>query len=118
MSNYIATKTSIFNKNCMQECVINTDDLVGKNLAKNEDEVSLEEQYEKELEAQEAAQNQSVAMQEIQENVPVNENTIQIQEIPDDVENETQEEAREAYMQEMEDNYSNFMDQLQMDSES
>ena len=34
------------------------------------------------------------------------------------VESETPEEVREAYMQEMEDNYSNFMDQLQMDAES
>ena len=35
ISNYIATKTSIFNNKCMQECVINIDDLVGNNLAKN-----------------------------------------------------------------------------------
>ena len=35
MSNYIETKTSIFNKNCMQQCVINIDDIVGEILAQN-----------------------------------------------------------------------------------
>ena len=35
-----------------------------------------------------------------------------------EITNETPEEVREAYMQEMEDNYSNFMDQLQMDADN
>ena len=75
---------------------------------------SLEEEYEKENEEKEATEK-AVDIQNVSD--IMNEEAMKEEEIKV-VENETPEEVREAYMQEMEDNYSNFMDQLQMDADN
>ena len=108
----------------LEEETYNTGGLTYEDMVANMDEekeVSLEEAYEKELEEQEATPQEAVPQEvpapmvlEVSEEEPVEE----VEEELQVVDNETPSEIREAYMQEMEDNYSNFMDQLQMDAES
>ncbi|MBE5935991.1 MAG: hypothetical protein E7262_09405 [Lachnospiraceae bacterium] len=98
------------------------------NMEEEEGAVSLEEEFEKELAAKEALEATQAAQEQVEEDIepakvpemieiqqqePVE---LQVEEKEEVAENP--EEVREAYMQEMEDNYSNFMDQLQMDAES
>ena len=92
--------------------------------------VSLEEELERELDEEEHEKEEAAALKALQSLQQIKDteeeepqSQVQVQEIPEDAgeveeEQETTDEDREAYMQEMEDNYSNFMEQLQMDSES
>lgn len=87
---------------------------------------SLEEELERELdeeahEKEEAALKALQSLQKISEEDEEEQPAVQVQEIAEEESGEDtakSEDDREAYMQEMEDNYSNFMEQLQMDSES